>query len=101
MPDPRPWPLSRLDYRIESGRVLLDDGRVYPATALEEELYALLVEAAGKLAAARKAHLHLVVAASNLAHDNPDCVLYADACSCENVATVAAGLAAIAPEGGA
>lgn len=51
--DPRPWPLSCLDYRVESGRVHLDDGRTYPATTLEEELYALLVEAWGKIAMVR------------------------------------------------
>jgi hypothetical protein len=45
----RPWPLSRLDYRIEGGRVYLDDGRTYPATTLEEELYALLVEAGARI----------------------------------------------------
>jgi hypothetical protein len=45
----RPLPLSRLDYRIEAGRVFLDDGRTYPATALEEELYGLLGEAAAEI----------------------------------------------------
>jgi hypothetical protein len=53
MPDPRPWPLPRLDYRIASGRVYLDDGRMYPATTLEEELYGLLGEAAAEIAAIR------------------------------------------------
>jgi hypothetical protein len=45
MPEAGPAPLSRLDYRIETGCVLLDDGRTYPATTLEEELFALVLEA--------------------------------------------------------
>jgi hypothetical protein len=59
MLDPRLGPLSRLDYRIESGRVFLDDGRTYPATTLEEELFALLARALDALRLASVAMNHM------------------------------------------
>lgn len=45
---------SRLDFRIQGARIVLEDGRGFPATKFEEELFAMVLEARWLLANAEQ-----------------------------------------------